>query len=127
MELMLVLPIMLMLSFGVVDYGYYFYLKSTLQGAAQAGARAAIPASATDASVTTVISNILTAAGLQSSGYVVTLNPTDVSTAAAGTSVTVTITCTWANVGTHTLSPTFGGISNTKQIVGVAVMMKESS
>ncbi|HEY2588113.1 MAG TPA: TadE family protein, partial [Tepidisphaeraceae bacterium] len=66
LELMLVLPILLMLSFGVVDYGYYFYLKNTLQGAAQAGARAAIPGTATNTNVTTAISNILTAAGISS-------------------------------------------------------------
>lgn len=127
LELVLILPILLMLSFGVVDYGYYFYLKNTLQGAAQAGARAAIPGTATNTNVTTAISNILTAAGLSSSNYTVTLSPTDVSTATAGSAVTVTITCTWANVGTHALSSSFGGISDSKQIVGVAVMRKESS
>lgn len=124
---MLVLPILLMLSFGVVDYGYYFYLKNTFQGAAQAGARAAVPATATNANVTTAIANVLTAAGLPSASYTVTLNPTDISTAAAGSSVTVTITTTWATVGTHALSSSFGGISDTKQVVGVAVMRKESS
>ena len=127
LELVLLLPILLMLSFGVVDYGYYFYLKNTLQGAAQAGARAAIPGAATNANVTTAVSNILTAAGLSSSNYTVTLSPTDVSTATAGSTVTVTITCTWANVGTRALSSSFGGISDSKQIVGVAVMRKESS
>ena len=127
LELMLVLPILLMLSFGVVDYGYYFFLKSTLQGAAQAGARAAAPAGATDTSVNTVISNILTASGLSSSNYTITYSPTDVSTAAVGSTVTVTITCSWANVGTHALGTSFGGISNSKQIVGVAGMRKESS
>ena len=39
LEMALVLPILLMLSFGVVDYGYYFYVKNTVQGAALAGAR----------------------------------------------------------------------------------------
>jgi Flp pilus assembly protein TadG len=127
LELMLVLPILLMLSFGVVDYGYYFYLKNTLQGAAQAGARSAVPATATNASVTTAVANILTAAGLASSSYTVTLNPSDISTAVAGSTVTVTINCTWANVGTHALSSSLGGISDSKQIIGVAVMRKESS
>lgn len=126
-ELMLVTPILLMLSLGVVDYGYYFYLKNTLQGAAQAGARAAAPGSATNTSVNAVISNILTAAGMSSSNYTVTFSPTDVSTASVGSTVTVTITSSWANVGTHMLGTAFGGISNSKQVVGVAVMRKESS
>jgi Flp pilus assembly protein TadG len=127
LELMLLMPILLMLTLGVVDYGYYFFLKSTLQGAAQAGARAAAPASATDTSVTAVISNILTASGLSSSNYTITYSPTDITTAAVGSTVTVTITCSWANVGTHALGTSFGGISDSKQIVGVAAIRKESS
>ena len=127
LEMALVLPILLMLSFGVVDYGYFLYVKNTVQGAAQAGVRTAITSSATNASVTTVISNMMTAAGLQNSGYSVTLSPSDVSTAAAGSTVTVTISCTWGSLGVHTLSSSLGGISNSKQIVGVAVMRKESS
>jgi Flp pilus assembly protein TadG len=125
LELVLVLPVLIMLSFGVVDYGDYFYIKNTVQGAAQAGARTAIPASATNANVTSVISSMMTAAGLQGSGYTATFSPTDVSTASAGAAVTVTITVNWGNAGLHTLSSSMGGISNSKQIVGTAVMIKE--
>jgi len=127
LELILVLPILLMLSFGVVDYGYYLYLKNTLQGAALDGARAAIPASATNANVTATISSVMTAAGLQSSGYTVTLTPSDVSTAAAGANVTVQISASWATVGTHALGSAWGGISNSKTISATAVMVKESN
>ena len=127
LELCLVLPILIMLSFGVVDYGYFFYVKNTIQGAAEAGVRTAIPPTATNANVTTVITNMMTAAGLQSSGYTVTLSPTDVSTAAAGSSVSVTITITWGNVSFKALSSGYGGISNSKAVTGAAVMIKESS
>jgi Flp pilus assembly protein TadG len=127
LEMALVLPILLMLSFGAVDYGYFLYVKNTVQGAAQAGARAAIPSDATNAKVTSIISSMMTAAGLQSSSYQVTCNPSDVSTAAAGSPVTVTITCTWANVGLHALPVAMGGISNSKQVIGAAVMIKEAS
>jgi Flp pilus assembly protein TadG len=127
LELCLVLPILLTLSFGIVDYGYFLYVKNTVQGAAEAAARAAIPATATNSSVNTVITNMMAAAGLQNSGYTVAFSPTDVSTAAAGATVTVTIAVSWGNVGTHTLSAGYGGISNSKQITGAAVMIKESS
>lgn len=127
LEMALVLPILLMLSFGVVDYGYFFYIKNTVQGAAQAGVRAAIPASATNANVNSVITSMMSAAGIASGSYTVTLTPTDVSTAAAGSTVQVQISITWGNVGLHALSSSMGGISNSKQIVGSAVMVKESS
>lgn len=126
LEMALVLPILLMLSFGVVDYGYFFFVKNTVQGAAQAGARAAVLASATNADVTNIITTAMTAAGMQNSGYTVTLNPSDVSTATAGNPVTVTISVSWGTVGLHALSSSMGGISNSKQIVGAAVMRKES-
>jgi Flp pilus assembly protein TadG len=124
---MLILPILLMLSFGVVDYGYYFYLKNTFQGAALNGARVAIPASATNANVTSAVSTAMTAAGLQSSGYTITLTPSDVSTAAAGSNVTVQVAATWGNVGTHALGTALGGINNSRTITGTAVMVKESN
>jgi len=124
---MLILPIILMLSFGVVDYGYYMYLKNTFQGAALNGVRAAIPATATNAIVTSAVSSAMTAAGLQSSGYTVTLTPSDVSTAAAGSNVTVQVTATWGNVGTHALGSAWGGISASKAVTGTAVMAKESN
>src|SRR4051812_13398788 len=47
MEMALVLPILLALSFGTVEFGYFFYVKHTLQGAARDGARQAILPSAT--------------------------------------------------------------------------------
>ena len=46
-EMMLLLPILLGLSFGAVEYGYAMYIKHTLQGAAREGARASIVSGAT--------------------------------------------------------------------------------
>ena len=126
-EMVLVLPLLLMLSFGAVEYGYLLYVKNTLVGAAQNGVRAGVPASATNSSVTTAVSNTMTAAGLQSSGYTVTTSPADVSTAAAGSSVQVTVSCTWGNIGVSPLPTWLGGISSTKVVSGVAVMRKESN
>ena len=127
LEFVLVIPILAMLSFGIVDYGYYFYVKNTVQGAAQAGARAAIPGTALQSDVTTAVSNILTAAGLQNSGYTLTTSPTDITTASVGSTVTVTVRINWSNVGIHALSSGWGGISNSKVVTGAAAMRKESN
>ncbi len=124
-EFVLALPLLLMLTFGVVDYGYFFFAKNSLVSAAQIGVRAAVPESATNASVTSAISASLTASGFGNSGYIVTTNPTDVSTASQGAAVTVTVTATWSNVGVHTLPTFLGGIDSSKQVIGTAVMIKE--
>jgi Flp pilus assembly protein TadG len=126
----LIAPMLFMLSFGVADYGYFLYLKNTFQGAAQAGARAAVPYAATNANVTGatgVVTKMLTAAGIPSGNYSVTLNPSNISGLSAGTLVTVTITANWSTVGTHILPASMGGIGSGKQITGAAVAQKESN
>jgi Flp pilus assembly protein TadG len=128
LELVLVFPILLMLSLGVVDYGYYIYLKNLFQGAAQAGARAALPAAATNSSVngtTGVVTQMMTAAGFPSANYTVTLSPSNVSNLPSGTAITVTVSASWSTVGTHALSSSWGGIGGAKQIVASAVVQKE--
>lgn len=130
LEMSLVLTTLIMLTFGVIDYGYYIYLKNTFQGAAQAGARAAVPFAATNASVTGasgVVTNMLTAAGIPSTSYTVTLSPSNISGISAGTQITVSISASWGTVGTHMLGTAFGGISNSKQVTASAVMQKESN
>jgi Flp pilus assembly protein TadG len=124
LELMLVLPMLLMFAFGVIDYGYYFYVRNTFQAAAAAGARAAVTASPTNTTVNNLITNMMSGAGLANSGYTVTFNPSDVSTATTGSAVTVTISTTWGAAGTHMLGTTWGGISTTKSVSASAAMMK---
>ena len=40
----LVLPILLSLTFGTVEYGYFFFVKHSMQGAAREGCRAGLEA-----------------------------------------------------------------------------------
>jgi len=124
-EFVLALPLLLMLTFGLVDYGYFFFAKNSLVSAAQIGVRAAVPESATNTSVTSAISASLGASGFGNSSYTITTNPTDVSTASKGTAVTVTVTAGWSNIGVHTLPTFLGGIDSSKQVIGTAVMIKE--
>src|SRR5207245_2629586 len=69
LEMALVLPILLALAFGTVEFGYFFYVKHNLQAAAREGCRAAIVPSSQTSDVTTAVANVMTAAGLNSSGY----------------------------------------------------------
>ena len=121
LEAALVLPILLYLAFGTVEFGYFFYVKNNVQGAAREGVRAGIPPGATHADVTSAISSQMTAAGLQSSGYTVTTTPSNVSGLSPGTTVTVNVQCTWGTVGLRPLQL----ISTSKIVKGQAVMRKE--
>jgi Flp pilus assembly protein TadG len=127
LEMLLVLPILLMLAFGTVDYGYYIWLKSAFQNAALDGVRAAVPSNATNADVASAVASYMTAAGLANSAYTVTLTPPDVSSAAPGGNINILVSATWGNVGTHMLGPAFGGLSSAQPVSGTAVMVKESN
>ena len=121
LEAALVLPILLYLAFGTVEFGYFFYVKNNVQGAAREGVRAGIPPGATNTDVTNAISSQMTAAGLQSSGYTVTTTPSNVSGLSPGATVTVNVQCTWGTVGLRPLQL----ISTSKIVKGQAVMRKE--
>lgn len=121
LEAALVIPILLYLAFGTVEFGYFFYVKNNLQGAAREGVRASIPPGATNTDVTAAISSQMTAAGLQGSGYTVTTTPANISGLSPGTTVTVNVQCTWGTVGLRPLQL----ISASKLVKGQAVMRKE--
>ncbi|HYE17495.1 MAG TPA: TadE/TadG family type IV pilus assembly protein [Tepidisphaeraceae bacterium] len=130
LDMALVLPVLLYLAFGTVEYGYYFYVKHNVQSAAREGARAAIVPSATAGDVTTAVQNVMSAAGLQSTGYTVTITDTsnnaiNVTTATAGTAIKVNVQLTWGSVGVHPLPTALGGINTAKLVRGNTVMRKE--
>jgi Flp pilus assembly protein TadG len=107
------------MSFGLIEYGHFFYMRHVLQGAAREGARAAIPAGVDDPDG--AIDTAMTAAGLGSASYTVTTDPPDVSTAAKGTLITVTVECDWGTVGLRPMKL----ISAATKVTGAAVMRKE--
>ncbi len=124
-ELAIAMPVIMMLVFGVMEYGYFLYVKNTLQGAARDGARQAVIATATNATVQTAVDTAMLAAGLQASGYSVTTSPANVSGLPSGQAITVTVTCNWGTMGVHPLPQSLGGIGNSKLVQGVALMNRE--
>jgi Flp pilus assembly protein TadG len=121
LETALVLPILLSVTFGTVEFGHFFFVKNTLQGAAREGVRAAISAGATNADVTTAVNRQLTMAGLDVAQFTVTTNPSPVSSATAGTSVSVTVSANWGTVGIRPMSL----IPSGKTVSGACVMRHE--
>jgi Flp pilus assembly protein TadG len=129
LELTLTLGILLSLTFGAIEFGHYFYVQNTLQGAAREGARAAIPAAANNGDVHQAVNASLTAAGVKLANYTVEIrNATDtanvnVATQAAGTGILVKVSGTWGSVGIRPM----GLIGKTKVVRGAAVMRKETT
>jgi len=123
----LVLPILLSLMFGTVEYGHFFFWKHTLQGAAREGARTAITANAQNSEVINAVRTAMNAAGVDQSKYTVKIRngtdtaDVDVKNVTAGNAVLVKVYAQWGTVGMRPL----GLISASKQVTGQTVMRKE--
>jgi Flp pilus assembly protein TadG len=134
MEAALVLPVLVVLTMGAMEFGYFFYVKHTLQGAAREGARAAITPGATSTDVNTAVNSAMKAAGfdivarpglyttqiLDSAGSS-TVNP---STATAGTGIQVKVSATWGTIGVNPLGSA-SPLPSTRAVAGQTVMRKE--
>jgi Flp pilus assembly protein TadG len=121
LELVLVLPLVLSLVFGMVEFAYFFHIQHNLTSAAREGARAGVPFGASRTDVDTAINKVMSSVGLKAGDFDVTVTPDDVLDAAAGTDVTVTISAKWSKVGVSPL----GMISGNKLVKGAVVMRKE--
>lgn len=125
LDMALVLPILLSVAFGTVEYGYYFFVKNTLQGASREGARRAIVSGATLPLVTTAVNNAMSAGGFPTNKYTVAVSPSTWATDPAGTDITVTVSATWSTIGIQPLPDAMGGINGAKTFNGRTVMRKE--
>src|SRR4051812_10581456 len=85
LDLALVMPVLLGLTFGAMEYGYALYLKHTLQGAAREGARAAVVAGATAQNVQDAVDGAMNAAGFAQAKYV---RPPTITATNSGAAVT---------------------------------------
>jgi Flp pilus assembly protein TadG len=131
LEVWLVMPLLLSLTFGTVEYGYFFFLKHSMQGATREGCRVAVLSTATNTQVTQAIAASLYAAGMNSSAttldakYTCTTSPASVSGQSAGTTISVTLSTTWGQAGVSALPIYLGGIRSTKAVTTATTMRKE--
>lgn len=121
LEAALILPIVLLLVSGMVEFAYFFHLQHSLTSAAREGARAGVPYGATNGDVTAAINKVMDSVGLDKSKFTVDVTPSDIAGASAGTDVSVSVSGQWSKVGVSL----FGLIDKTKFVKGKVVMRKE--
>lgn len=127
LEAAIVLPILISLTFGAIEFGDYFFVKHTLEAAAREGARNGITDTATNTTVGTAVTAVITAAGGTNWGAVTAItdtsnNAVNVATVTAGNSIKVQVSCTWGVCGLRPMQL----IGAAKQVIGSCVMRKES-
>ncbi|MGN6507036.1 MAG: TadE/TadG family type IV pilus assembly protein [Tepidisphaeraceae bacterium] len=131
LEASLVMVPLCYLIFGGIQYGDYFYLKHTLEGAAREGARAAATGTA-NSDVTNAVASCMDAAGIPSTKYTVLITDTSnanltisSTTPVAGTAIVVKVQSTWGTIGVNVCPLLWGGIPSSKVIYGSTTMRRE--
>jgi Flp pilus assembly protein TadG len=94
-EMALVLPLLVLLLFALIEYGWLFYKYQQINGAARHGCRIGATQPATTAQVNAAIDTMMTGSGLGGSGYTKNVTPVEVL---AGTTITVTVTVPYGNI-----------------------------
>lgn len=97
-EAALVLPLLILITFGLIEYGWLFLKAQQINNAARHGARLAVTPDATTAQVQEAIDALMAEAGLGDSGYTKTISPANVSDAAPQSQVSVTVSVPYQNI-----------------------------
>ena len=98
-EVAIVLPLVLLLMFGILEYGWLFLRAQQITHAARHGARIGVTADATIEQVDGGIGFILQRAGIAANDEPWTLTPPDPSVMATGDTFTVTVTIPYERIG----------------------------
>lgn len=114
LEAALIMPVLLLLTFGLMELGYFFYVQHGLTDAARAGARAGIRSDSGTAAVTDAVAQVMGSMGFVNSQYSVGIDTTPPN-------IVVTVRCNWGAVGLRPLGILNGSVS----VQGVAVMRRE--
>jgi Flp pilus assembly protein TadG len=125
-ETVLALLALLPVAFGTIEFSYYLYVKSTAQGAAREGARAAIVPWATMDDVNDAADAIMTAAGFDDVNYTTETRVNGVvvgslTSATAGDDISVVVSGPFGSFGVRPL----GMIAANKPVQGSCTMRKE--
>lgn len=73
-EFAIILPVLVLLLFGIIQYGWIFLKVSQLNQAARMGTRVAVRPAATEDEVRSAVDEVMTSARLSASGYTVSIS-----------------------------------------------------
>jgi Flp pilus assembly protein TadG len=118
-EMAIVLPLLLAVLFGVIEYGWLFFKNQQIAGVARVACRFGITAPATTTQTLDKVDFLMDELDLEDSGYTATCSPCEVP---SGTFVTVTVTVPYAN-----LQLTGFPLPLPASIIGTTTMGKEGA
>ena len=98
-ELAVVLPLLLLLLMGLMEYGWMFLKAQQISNAARQGARTGARADATAVQIDQAGADAMEVAGLGGSGYQLTVTPADPGSLNVGELLTVEVSVPYSNIG----------------------------
>lgn len=98
-EIAVMMPLLLMLILGCLEYGWMFLKSQQITNAARQGARIGATADGTVAEIQTAVANVMFASGLDGSGYVVTITPVDPTALQMSQLFEVAVSVSYDNIG----------------------------
>ena len=97
-ETALVLPLLVLLTFGMMEYGWMFLQMHQVTNAARAGVRQAVLPDATNLTVEDTVGVMMTAFHVAPGAYRLTTDPLDIAAVEPGAPVRVSLALPYANV-----------------------------
>lgn len=97
-ETALILPLLMVLTLALLEYGWAFIKIQQLHSAAREGARAGACSGGTNGQVTAVVGRVMDKANMGGSSYSLTTVPTNVANAAKGSMIRARVEVTYANI-----------------------------
>jgi len=98
LELAVTLLLLMLITLGAVEYGWLFLKQEQIVNAARQAARLAATPDATNATVTSQITTLMSNYGLSGSGYTTTFTPANIATASTGSTVSVGISLIYSKI-----------------------------
>lgn len=96
-EMALVLPLLFLLLFGLIEYGWLFFKYQQIAGAARHGCRIGVAQGKASDDVNIAVDELMTKAKL-TGVYTTTIVPAEVLIAAPGSTVSVTVTVPYSDI-----------------------------
>ena len=97
-EMALLLPLLLLLTLGILEYGWMFLKVNQITNAARRGARVGITVDATTTDVQTAVANLMDSFGLGTSSYTLSITPGTVEDLLPMETLTVSVSVPYANI-----------------------------
>ena len=108
-EMAIVVTLLVLLTFGVMEYGWMFFRMHQVSTVAREGAREAVLPDTTHADVVGKVDGLMSGFGMSATGYTVEIFPADIEGVNVGDVITVAIAVPYSAVellGMPTFFPT---------------------